>query len=140
MVSLRLVERNRSASVSLILFGVILLDQLSKFFVVNSAVVAVCNTGHAFGIRFGGQSSYSLLVSVFVLLVVGYFFFSEKRRLQSVSLALVLGGGVSNLFDRLFRGCVVDFISIGVSPSFNVADSAITIGVILLIYSFIFAR
>jgi len=50
-------------------------------------------------------------------------------------LGLVLGGAVGNLIDRLRFGYVTDFIDVGLWPAFNIADSAITIGVILLAYS-----
>jgi signal peptidase II len=56
-----------------------------------------------------------------------------------VALSLVLGGALGNLFDRVFRspgfleGAVIDFVKVGSFPTFNVADSAITIGAVLLV-------
>ena len=57
----------------------------------------------------------------------------------AISLTLILGGAVGNLIDRIVLGYVIDFISIHIGnifywPAFNVADSAITIGAVLLIY------
>jgi signal peptidase II len=61
---------------------------------------------------------------------------SEKNRLLQVSLSLILGGALGNLYDRLSYGYVIDFIEVFIGnyswPAFNVADSAISIGVILL--------
>lgn len=51
------------------------------------------------------------------------------------ALALIFGGGLSNLIDRFTRGCVVDFIDVDFWPSFNLADAAITVGVIILVLS-----
>jgi signal peptidase II len=61
---------------------------------------------------------------------------STKNRLLQISLALILGGALGNLYDRISYGYVVDFIEIYVRtyhwPAFNVADSAISVGVVLL--------
>ncbi len=54
------------------------------------------------------------------------------------ALGLILGGTVGNLIDRFRQGHVTDFIDIGIWPSFNVADSAITVGVILFAYLLLF--
>ena len=52
-----------------------------------------------------------------------------------LALGLVLGGTVGNLVDRLRLGYVTDFIDVGIWPAFNIADSAIVVGVIILAYS-----
>jgi len=102
----------------------------------------VRNTGVAFGI-FDPLSlpAKSVLLSVFTafaaVVVITYSVRSSLRnRLLQFALALVLGGALGNLYDRLAYGYVVDFLEFYVRtyhwPSFNVADSAISIGVILL--------
>jgi signal peptidase II len=82
-----------------------------------------------------------LLLSVFTafaaVIVIAYSVRNPAgHRLLQVALALILGGALGNLYDRLFYGYVVDFLEFYVRtyhwPSFNVADSAITIGVALL--------
>ena len=55
--------------------------------------------------------------------------------LSRLALGLVLGGTVGNLIDRLCFGYVTDFIDVGIWPAFNVADSAITVGVLIFVYS-----
>ena len=52
-----------------------------------------------------------------------------------LAIGLVLGGIVGNLIDRLSQGCVTDFIDVGAWPVFNIADSAIVVGVIILAYT-----
>jgi len=105
-------------------------------------ITYVRNTGVAFGI-FSSISSpaKSVLLSVFTacaaVLVVTYSVRSPARnRLLQIALGLILGGALGNLYDRLAYGYVVDFLEFYAGsyhwPSFNVADSAISIGVGLL--------
>lgn len=97
------------------------------------------NSGAVFGMaRSAGTYFTFFSVVAAVILVVVLFFARRASVLVRVSLGLVLGGALGNLIDRLRYGAVVDFIDVGISesvrwPCFNVADSAITIGVILLI-------
>ena len=105
-------------------------------------ITYVQNTGVAFGIFSSIASPVkTLLLSVFTIcaaaVVVTYSVRSSARnRLLQVSLALILGGALGNLYDRIAYGYVVDFLEIYVRtyhwPAFNVADSAISIGVVLL--------
>src|SRR6266581_7872081 len=105
-------------------------------------ITYVRNTGVAFGI-FSSISSpaKSVLLSLFTAfaaaVVITYSVRSPARnRLLQIALSLILGGALGNLYDRLAYGYVVDFLEFYVRtyhwPSFNVADSAISIGVILL--------
>ena len=105
-------------------------------------ITYVRNTGVAFGI-FDPASlpAKSILLSLFTVLaavvVIAYSVRSPiQNRLLQVALALILGGALGNLYDRLAYGYVVDFIELYAGayhwPSFNVADSAISIGVALL--------
>src|SRR5256885_8847104 len=105
-------------------------------------ITYVRNTGVAFGI-FSAISSpvKAILLSAFAalaaVLVVGYSLRTPLgKRLLHIALALILGGALGNLYDRLAYGYVVDFLEFYAGnyhwPSFNVADSAISTGVILL--------
>jgi signal peptidase II len=105
-------------------------------------ITYVRNTGVAFGI-FDPLSlpAKSVLLSAFtafaVVVVITYSVRSPLRnRLLQIALALILGGAVGNLYDRLAYGYVVDFLEFYAGayhwPSFNIADSAISIGVVLL--------
>jgi len=105
-------------------------------------ITYVQNTGVAFGIFSSIISPVkSVLLSVFTafaaIVVVAYSVRSPARnRLLQVALALILGGALGNLYDRLAYGYVVDFLEFYIGtyhwPVFNIADSAITIGVVLL--------
>jgi len=124
--------------------AVFLIDRISKFFVLkfielNSSVdfkifslTHVLNTGTAFGLM--KSASWFFIVfaaAVSVFLILRYKTFSVE--LQPV-LGLVLGGAIGNLLDRLLYGAVIDFIDFHFWPAFNVADSAITIAVVLLLW------
>lgn len=94
------------------------------------------NSGVAFGIGQGTGFPYYVFSILAVVVIVAMFL---RRRAQSwprqLALALILGGAIGNLVDRLKAGEVVDFIEVGFRgwhwPVFNVADSAVTVGVVL---------
>jgi signal peptidase II len=97
------------------------------------------NPGGAFSI--GGEAPLLFVTAtVIVSLVIVATAFRHTHRMTSVALGLVLGGAIGNLTDRIVRGAglrgrVVDFVDIGPWPVFNVADSAIVIGAILLAWT-----
>jgi signal peptidase II len=65
-----------------------------------------------------------------------YFAYNQRNMIDkktSVSLAMMIAGGISNIIDRIFRGAIFDFITIGSFPIFNLADSFIVIGWILFV-------
>ena len=99
------------------------------------------NTGAAFGL-FQDQSFALTIVAIvgiaFLLvyaLIIRPRFSPLDNLLARTALGLVLGGTIGNLIDRLCFGGVTDFISIGWWPAFNIADSAIVVGVIIFAYS-----
>lgn len=96
------------------------------------------NTGVSFGLFGGGAARWALSVfSIAVSGVLAWWATKSDRRLLTSAIGLVMGGALGNVIDRIRFGYVVDFLDFsgtGVFPwVFNVADSAITIGVILLI-------
>ena len=104
------------------------------------------NTGIAFGIPFGVGARPMLIL--FTLVAIGgilwiYRTTDARHRAQIIALGLILGGAIGNLLDR-FRGAagVVDFIDVGIGATrfwtFNIADSAITVGAVLLIIASFF--
>jgi signal peptidase II len=101
------------------------------------------NTGAAFGFFSGAQSSWRTMIFMatsFIAIAAILYLMKKLRPTQKgqmVSLALILGGAIGNLVDRIRMGEVTDFIDLHWYrlhwPAFNIADSAITIGVILLL-------
>jgi signal peptidase II len=98
-------------------------------------IVHVNNTGVAFGMFQGFGVVFAALAALVSLAIIYYFpQVPEEDRVLRLSMSLMLAGAVGNLIDRITNnGMVTDFISVGSFPVFNVADSSITIGVIVLI-------
>jgi len=135
--------------------GVIILDQVTKWWVQQSMALNaylsllpgvlklthVHNTGSAFSL-FRGAGVWLVFVSIVSLVAILRYWFSLQRRGAVVSpvlllgLALPFGGAAGNLIDRLRLGYVVDFLELPRWPVFNVADSAITVGAVLLVLHF----
>lgn len=128
----------------------LLLDQISKFFVLQSfplnkpnAIVKdffyltpIYNTGAAFGI-FKNQTLFFIITSIIAVIAVGIFLGKRSERIlaRDIGFALILGGALGNLIDRLRFGYVVDFLDFRVWPVFNFADAGITLGTALVILS-----
>ena len=104
----------------------------------NVRIVHFTNTGAAFGILEGAGPLLIVTSVVGVALILVYLFNPGMASpLLRAGLALMLGGAVGNLIDRAGDGRVTDFIKFPEWPAFNVADSAITIGVIILIWALV---
>ncbi len=100
----------------------------------------VTNDGMAFGLNFPGGSYVFLFISIILTIVIFMYLWKEPNNhlLMRLSLSLILAGAVGNLIDRLLFGQVVDFFDFMIGDYhwyiFNVADSAVTIGMILFLY------
>jgi signal peptidase II len=147
--------RARLAAISLAVIG---LDQFTKFLVVSSLregesrpiiddvlrLSHIRNSGAAFG-AFRGFSGLLALAAVVGLVVIVGLIVRRPSPITGIGAALVAAGALGNLLDRLFRGplgrgTVVDFIDPRFWPAFNVADSAITIGALLIVFAGLFER
>ena len=147
--------RLRSA---LIILGVVALDRISKLYIRASVspwevipvipgffnIVHAENPGAAFSVLADAPEFWRVTllvgVSIVVMGIIGVMLWRlppTAGLLMSTSLALVFGGALGNVWDRIFRGTVTDFVQVFFGsyefPSFNVADSAITIGATLLV-------
>ena len=133
---------------------VVVADQLSKIGIRSNLALGeslpetglfrlthVYNTGAAFGL-FQGQTFPLTIVAIFGIVVILLFtlLFYHRfpllgSRLGKPALGLILGGTIGNLIDRLRFGGVTDFIDVGIWPAFNIADSAVVVGTIILAYT-----
>jgi len=137
--------------------SVIILDQCTKYLIIKSfalhqsldliehylTIVHIRNKGIAFGLLAeqggGTRTIFLIITSLFAIAFIFYLLSSLKDRqtYATVTLALILGGAIGNLIDRIRWGEVVDFIYVHwyqyYWPAFNCADSAISIGLVLLI-------
>jgi signal peptidase II len=123
----------------------IVLDQLIKFLIALKKPVwdlgiftieFISNTGAGFGIL--KDQTFWLAIISFIVAVVVIFYYKEipQEIFPQILFALFLGGVIGNLIDRVVRSYVVDYINFGFFPAFNLADSAISIATIGLIYYF----
>ena len=135
----------------------VILDQVTKSLVINffdlyeSVTVFplvnltfVVNYGFAFGIL-NNPSLNQILVSLVILLIIAYFLYlliKTQDKIFQFTLTLILAGALGNFIDRIFRGFVIDFIDIYIGkyhwPAFNIADSCITLGFIVLMINILF--
>jgi signal peptidase II len=131
----------------------LVIDQISKRLVMTSfrpgeswnpvaalerwvSLTYVTNTGAAFGL-FPDHGVIFMVIAVVVIaaIIFYYRYLPGEQWLVQTSLGLQLGGALGNLLDRLrYSGRVIDFIDFKVWPVFNVADSAITVGVVILVF------
>lgn len=140
---------------------VLVFDQISKWLVLEYLtpykdviklapflnLIHIRNTGIAFGIFAGNQS---LLRGPFILLltalaILGLFFYlyysQDINFIKIIACGLILGGALGNFIDRLLRGEVIDFIDLHIAghhwPAFNIADSTVSVGIFLLLFSLV---
>ena len=93
------------------------------------------------GIAFGLLQGQTVLVSLaaIIVVVVSVRRYRQMRRVPAavaLSVGLIVGGAIGNLLDRVRLGYVVDFISVSIWPNFNIADAAITLGVLLMVWRY----
>lgn len=111
----------------------VFLDSSVNFLGGILSLTYVQNRGGAFSIL-EGKRIFFIIVSIILILFLCYMIFKSTSNLYRLSFSLIVGGAMGNLFDRVAKGYVVDFIDIKVIPVFNLADFFITCGVLLLIF------
>lgn len=133
----------------LIALLIVIFDQLSKAWIRANLlpgqsilhigifrITHVSNTGAAFGLFHGNILPLTIVSIVGTVVILTYVFFLRHRfpisQFGNIALGLLLGGTVGNLIDRIRLGYVTDFIDFQYWPAFNVADSAVVVGSILL--------
>jgi signal peptidase II len=131
----------------LVVAGVLLVDQVTKRLVQSGIaegehdsvfpgveLVHVRNRGVAFGAFAGGGTVVAVVIGVALVALVAWFTRHARKDLAWLPTGLLLGGAVGNIFDRVRDGAVTDFVKFPAWPAFNVADIAITFGVLSLLY------
>jgi signal peptidase II len=135
------------ARAAAVLVLVVAVDQLTKALVRGGidvgdedsvlpgiSLVHVHNSGVAFGAFAGGGLIVVALVAVALGALLGYFVTHADKRLIWLPTGMLLGGSVGNIIDRVRDGWVTDFLKLPAWPAFNVADMAITFGVLVLLW------
>jgi signal peptidase II len=128
---------------------VIAIDQLTKHTIATSIapnrtihiigsvleLVHVRNTGVAFGFLSGGGAVVYAVTAAALVALLTYLLVRPAQRLLWLPTGMLIGGAIGNVIDRVARGSVIDFIKLPHWPAFNLADTSITIGVIVLVLS-----
>ena len=135
------------ARAGLVMAAVLLVDQVTKRLVQSRItegdrdnvflgvdIVHVRNHGVAFGAFAGGGTIVAVIIAVALVALVVWFVRHTGTPLAWLPTGLLLGGAVGNIFDRIRDGAVTDFVKFPAWPAFNVADIAITFGVLSLLY------
>ena len=130
-----------------LVIGVFVFDQVTKAIIRSSLslgdswpeegifrIVHGLNTGSAFGL-FAGFTNLLVVASIIGIVFILFVFLKQNNSViwLRLSLGLIVGGALGNLFDRVKDGAVGDFISVGWWPAFNIADSSISVGMCLLL-------
>jgi signal peptidase II len=141
-----------------IALAVVVLDQLSKAWVVANLaqgegfqvlgdwvrIVHWRNSGILFGMLPQSAPAFAIVSIVVVVLIVAYHARAGRGLLVTIALALLLGGALGNLIDRLHYGSVIDFVDMGIGSwrfyTYNIADAAISTSLVLLIAMALFPR
>lgn len=138
---------------------VLLLDffskyMISKLMIVNDSIslidnffsiTYVKNTGAAFSI-FSNNTILVIVISIFIIGLLIFYIYKNRgyNKIEDISYALILGGAIGNLLDRLIYGYVIDFLDFKIfsydAPIFNLADTFIVIGVILFLINTLRSR
>jgi len=141
---------NKGALIAVISSVVVFLDYLTKKIIVSKImlyesvnilpflnIVHVENKGAAFSILTNLGNEYFIGISAIAIIAIAIYLSKLPKGLELIALSLILGGAVGNLLDRIRIGKVTDFIDVFVGkwhwPAFNVADSALTIGIVLFL-------
>ncbi len=156
-------KSRQRAIIALIVIIVVVLDRITKQIIVHSLeyndiirvgggkllwIMHVRNPGMAFGMEFFPPWFLAVIAAIASILIGWYIFFRmDVHYSQSIPLALIMGGALGNLADRFIYGQVIDFLSVDFPdfimtrfPVFNVADSAISVGVTLMVILTFFIR
>lgn len=98
-------------------------------------ITVIENTGAAFGILHG-KTTLLIFAGIIFMLVFLLFMKNEEKKtlIFNISCGFILGGALSNLYDRIFLGFVIDYLDFQIWPVFNLSDSCITVGAFLLIW------
>ena len=138
-----------------IIVGIIALDQISKVLVCAflygeqlSLIPGVFrfsyveNTGMAFGMLANHRWIFMLLSVIGIAAVAFYLYRYQKTTVGRIALSMIIGGGIGNMIDRIFRGFVVDFIDFCAFPTlwawvFNIADAAVCVGAALFLFDLV---
>jgi signal peptidase II len=140
----------------IIVLSIVVIDELTGHYVLSSLppnlyvapflnIVHVWNRGISFGL-FSGTDNNMIFTVITILIVLGFaaLMINEIKKAKLVPYAMIVGGGIGNVIDRIRHGAVFDFIDIHISsfhwPAFNIADACICVGGIAFAINAVFGN
>lgn len=143
-------KNERKKMVYFILLNIFALDQLTKLWVLNTLsspyhipvfpgfnLILTYNTGVSFSMLSGNNPYLLILFSLIVCCILTYWLIHETNRWVKISIAMIIGGALGNVVDRILYGGVIDFLDFYIGPyhwpAFNLADTAICLGTLIII-------
>ena len=138
----------KTRSFLVIILSILFLDLISKFLIQTFkpnlkifpffSIIFVKNFGAGFGIlQF--QRTFLTIIAIIVLSVIMYYYKNLKEKQTIIATALITAGTLGNTIDRIFHGFVIDFLDFFIAthhwPTFNIADCALVIGIILILFN-----
>jgi signal peptidase II len=138
----------RKTIIKCLIIAILIFDQLTKYIVTQCIpqdvsipiikdifhLTHILNRGAAFGI-FKNQAYFFIITAIAAITFILINLRRKRIPRIEIALSLILSGAIGNLIDRLRLGAVIDFLDFRIWPVFNIADTAITIGAILLAYT-----
>lgn len=123
-----------------VLFVLIFLDQFIKHWILKEKIAFVCNSGMAFSIKL-----HPVLFSFFWLVAIIYIFYLWQEKIQQsffsqLPFLLIIAGGISNILDRFFYNCVIDYLPFLNLFTFNLADAFISVGAVMIVIDLEFRK
>lgn len=136
-----------------LVISILIFDQLTKYLVSHTIpqgesipvikdifhLTFILNRGVAFGM-FKNQTPFLIITSIIAIIFIVLNLRYRRARRYEIALYLILSGAISNLIDRIRFEAVIDFLDFRIWPVFNIADSAITIGAVLLAYDLLIKK
>jgi len=114
---------------------VVISDQLSKILIRLRGGFYICNPHIALGLRIPEILFWFFWCGI--ILLIFYLLYKKYFIHNTLYIILILSGALSNLVDRFWHGCIIDFINLGFGPIFNLADFFISLGAIMLVIAYL---
>ena len=129
---------------------IIIIDQITKYIIksnleLNQSIPIIKDLFHLTlttntGAGFGVLKENNLVIAFITIMILGFILFYydklPKKGKEHISLVLIVSGALSNLFDRIFLGHIIDFIDFRIWPIFNISDACITMGGLYLVFHY----
>lgn len=113
----------------------VIIDQLSKILIRFQGGFYLCNPHIAWGLILPEILFWIFWIAI--VLILFYLIYKTKLLNDTLCLILIFSGAFSNLLDRIWQGCIIDFINLGFGPIFNLADFFISTGAIILLITYL---